>query len=74
LRAETQANDQLAAIRRQSQATQTCIWRRTCLQSELQSKGVRLQVESIHVINVGEIDPPALLIVEDKPQRILGFE
>src|SRR6266404_1043898 len=68
LRAEI-SNDQLAAIRRQSQAAQTRVWRRTTRRSELQGKGIRLQVESIDVINVGEIDPSAPLIVEDKPEE-----
>jgi len=59
----------LAAIRRQSQAAQTRVWRRAAGRSELQGKGVRLQVESIDVINVGEIDSLAPLIVEDKPEK-----
>src|SRR5712664_1179190 len=68
LRAEI-SNDQLAAIRRQSQVAQTRVWRRAAGRSELQGKGVRLQVESIDVINVGEIDSLAPLIVEDKPEK-----
>jgi len=39
----------------------------------LQGKGVSIAVESIDVINVGEIDSLAPLIVEDKPEKS-GFE
>jgi len=36
---------------------------------ELQGKRVQLQVESIYVINVGEIDPLPRLIVEEKSEK-----